>query len=751
MSSQLPQRAFSFEAHDEAPLRRGQAPYNQPRDQDTSYRRHSPPPAYGRSTSRRVSDDRPPSPPQHRVPPRSFTNPHEDLQYDPSSARTRLPEHGREEQQNFGPGIGYTYSFRSGSSATPGMDNLGDSSAGGGIAGIAFGIAASNERESGLEAMRALESSDVPRPLSFAGPLGSDRRSYQPEDYNSYEPPDPNPREVYHRQDNSYSSAAPLRPAAMPPAHRVSYHASDASLSSSSPERYARRPESYYTDNPYQRYSSNGDPRLPHSNFDDIDPSQIHDDGEDTLNPKDTRKRPILSLGRPSSQNVLEKDGSVAVGGAATGGILGTFGGLIGRNRHNGPDDSRTASGTYGPVPVAAVDMHPVDEFGGEKSEWLNRQNHGNRRLKWIVGTIFAILVVAAIVGGTVGGILGSRKSDDSSGSSAAAKKASESNLSKDSSEIKKLMHNDGLHRVFPGMDYTPLNAQYPECLSNPPSQDNITKDMAMLSQLTNRVRLYGTDCNQTEMVLEAIDVLDLKDIKVWLGVWLEANKTTNARQIDQMYKILDKNGADPFAGIIVGNEVLFRENMPASTLAQTLIDVKKNITAKKIDLPVATSDVGDDWVETIASAVDIVMANVHPFFGGVPVDQAASWTWNFWQTKDVALAKSVSNKPKSIISEVGWPSEGGNDCAPALKCPSKTAGSVASIANMNKFMDDFVCQSLANGTEYFWFEAFDEPWKASLNSPGKQWEDRWGLMDSERNLKKGLKIPDCDGKTIGS
>jgi hypothetical protein len=46
-------------------------------------------------------------------------------------------------------------------------------------------------------------------------------------------------------------------------------------------------------------------------------------------------------------------------------------------------------------------------------------------------------------------------------------------------------------------------------------------------------------------------------------------------------------------------------------------------------------------------------------------------------------------------------------------------------------------------------FEAFDEPWKIVYNTPGKDWEDKWGLMDPARNLKPGLKIPDCGGKTV--
>lgn len=41
-------------------------------------------------------------------------------------------------------------------------------------------------------------------------------------------------------------------------------------------------------------------------------------------------------------------------------------------------------------------------------------------------------------------------------------------------------------------------------------------------------------------------------------------------------------------------------------------------------------------------------------------------------------------------------------------------------------------------------FSAFDEPWKVIYNTPGKQWEDKWGLMDVDRNLKDGLVIPSC-------
>src|SRR5690606_24604129 len=139
-------------------------------------------------------------------------------------------------------------------------------------------------------------------------------------------------------------------------------------------------------------------------------------------------------------------------------------------------------------------------------------------------------------------------------------------------------------------------------------------------SQLTDTVRLYGTDCNQTQMVVHAIERLELKDtMKVWLGVWQDGNTTTNERQLDQMWDILDEYGDEPFAGLIIANEILFREEMDIDELGQLLSDTRKELKAKNLNLPVATSDLGDDLTQALVDESDYVMANIHPFFAGVP------------------------------------------------------------------------------------------------------------------------------------
>lgn len=610
------------------------------------------------------------------------------------------PIHRGTEGRSYGRELGYTDSTFS--AITPGVDNFGEQAAGG-LSGIAMSVADARARESGIEALR-----NTP---------GYDSQQEMPpfEDYHQRPVP---------RQEQSVSSLTPLGAAAFPPGMATPH----SNVSRSPPHSF----HDSYSDTPY-RHSRNLDP-----NMAEFDPNSIEDDGDDGLDYRQQNRSSIMSLTHHSDRNVPA--GAAAAGGATAGGIMGTLGGLVGKN---GPKSGPQ----YNPVsgPGDAYDL------GGEKkSEWLNRQKTGKKRMRILIIALVAFLIVGAVVGGIVGGILGSRNAtahsnSNQQGQSAASDTKNNGDLDINSAEIQELLNNKNLHKVFPGIDYTPMYTQYPDCLSYPASQNNVTRDVAVLSQLTNTIRLYGTDCNQTELVLHSIDQLKLNGtVKVWMGVWQDTNTTTNARQLAQMYDIFDKYGGDPFVGVIVGNEVLYRKDMTITQLGDLISEVRTNLTAKGVSLPVASADLGDNWTADFASQVDYLMANIHPFFAGIDSKAAAAWTWNFWSEKDVVLKSDLS---KNIISETGWPSQGGTDCGGAATCPG--AGSVAGISQMNDFMDGWVCDALANNTNYFWFEAFDEPWKLEFDTAGQDWEDHWGLMDVNRNLKSGVVIPDCGGKTV--
>ncbi|KAK8176881.1 glycoside hydrolase family 17 protein [Phyllosticta citrichinensis] len=485
------------------------------------------------------------------------------------------------------------------------------------------------------------------------------------------------------------------------------------------PDSHSLSHDGIYADDPYRSRSNP---------FQNIDPNEIDDDDDDD----------IAAYQRGNRASAAKK--GLAAGGAAAGaGAAAAAAALSNRD----PD----GHGNYAPMGPNGPGEYNHG-FASEKAEWTAKEKAVKRKRKIIIGLVVAFIVAAIIAGAVAGGIIGAERGGKDTSAPASSHKDDDSRgeYDKDSPQVQRLLNDPDLHRVFPGMDYTPFNAQYPDCMHNPPSQNNITLDVAVLTQLTSAIRLYGTDCNQTDMVLAALDLLDIKDVKVWLGAWLGNNQTTNDRQMAQMWSILDKHGASPFAGVIVGNEVLYRKDMSDTALGKILKETKDNITTHGWNLPLATSDLGDNWTEQLASEVDIVMANIHPFFAGVEAHQAASWTWSFWQNHDVAVTKSLTDK-KHVISETGWPSAGGNDCGTEAGCTSDTQGSVAGIDEMNIFLGDWVCQALKNQTEYFWFETFDEPWKIRYNTKDEQWEDKWGLMTIDRKLKPGVKIPDCGGQ----
>lgn len=564
------------------------------------------------------------------------------------------------------------YSDYSTPGVTPGSDNLSERAAGGGINGIAVGVANGNERESGLQASRSIDGAD-------ATPF-SDQHAYQPMP----------PRAMYSQR--SYGSGAPLAPGA---AAAAGMYSSNSSLQSvSSPPQGVP-----YSDSPYNRYSS--------TNLDlatgmgHINPNDVADDDDWGMGPNSpqNKRRSFLPIGasrgasREGSRN--GSPGSSINGGTAGAGAGAATGGAFAATKYNA-------------VPTIAGSNGSNPELLREKpSDWKSKDDVRKRKKRmWIAVAVITFILLGAILGGVLGAMLsksgggGQRDGNNSAQSATDVANDNKNDLGKDSDEIKKLMNNANLHKVFPGMDYTPLNAQYPDCLHVGPSQNNITRDMAVMSQLTNAVRLYGTDCNQTQMLIHAIDRLEIKDsMKIWLGVWLDSNDTTTQRQIDQTWTVLDDYGCDYFKGIIIGNEVLYRKDLTATQLLGHVEDFKKNITAHKCTLPVAMADLGDNWTADMATKVDIVMSNVHPFFAGVEASKAAGWTWDFWSTHDVALT-ATSNKIKQVIAEVGWPSGGGKSCGGADSC---TTGSVAGVDEMNQFMEDWVCPSLKNQTEYFW------------------------------------------------
>ncbi|KAF9935040.1 hypothetical protein FBU30_008533 [Linnemannia zychae] len=287
---------------------------------------------------------------------------------------------------------------------------------------------------------------------------------------------------------------------------------------------------------------------------------------------------------------------------------------------------------------------------------------------------------------------------------------------------------NPNLHKSFYGLDYNPAKTIMPWCGA---SLQEIVKDISLISQLTNRVRIYGMDCNQAELTFQAINLLNLNTtMKVVLTVWVDNNATTYQRQVQTLYKVLDTYGTSMVQGISVGNEALFRQDVTLKDLGERMAAVRSVIKSKyNANIPVFTSEIGNNLNSDLASVSDELSGNLHPYFAGIEASMAAEWT--FSQYNNTIIENPTSSGLVGAISEVGWPS------APSSAINNPSA--VPSVANLQKMIDTFICQANTMKLPYYWFEYKDEPWK---KSPTVLVEPNWGLFDSDGNLK--VKIPNC-------
>ena len=86
------------------------------------------------------------------------------------------------------------------------------------------------------------------------------------------------------------------------------------------------------------------------------------------------------------------------------------------------------------------------------------------------------------------------------------------------------------------------------------------------------------------------------------------------------------------------------------------------------------------------------------------------------------AQASHAANGKKVIITETGWPSEGGS-----LK------GAMASRENAMKYFINAQAWSAKEDIDMFYFSSFDESWKTGSEGDVGAY---WGLWDKDEKLK---------------
>ncbi|KAI1300402.1 hypothetical protein EDD11_006208 [Mortierella claussenii] len=427
----------------------------------------------------------------------------------------------------------------------------------------------------------------------------------------------------------------------------------------------------------------------------------------------------------------------------------------------------------------AASNSIPINE----KSPWLQKENKKQKQVRvclclavvlcfLVLGTILAFAFKDEIFSHSkkYRGIERKTNSDEPAGKASQRFQSIETTFHVNST----ITPDPNFRKIFYGIDYTPHGSQEPDCRVN---LGQVIEDIKMLSQLTNRIRLYGMACQQSEAVLKAIEYLGLPDMQVILTLWVDHNSASwkeqsrifwglidNDLQVDTSF-IGNADGQDDtlaadtvtisqvasrIIGISIGNEVLFRnedqnkkkEHVPLSVLEGYIQEIRaglaeratKAITSSSpemaslgqqlTEIPVFSSDLGRNAGQ-IVDQVDVIMSNIHPFFAYASAAEAADWAFQNFKNE---TASAAAGKP-AVISEIGWPS------GPSS---AKLGPAVPSVENLQTFVNTWVCQANKKKVPYYFFEAFDEPWKNSINAR----ESQWGIMTVNRKLK--VSLPRC-------
>jgi exo-beta-1,3-glucanase (GH17 family) len=255
-------------------------------------------------------------------------------------------------------------------------------------------------------------------------------------------------------------------------------------------------------------------------------------------------------------------------------------------------------------------------------------------------------------------------------------------------------------------VSYSPYykNGQTPLNIKTFITHQQIDQDLAKLSKEFACVRIYSVG-QGLDYVPEAASKLGMK---VYVGAWIGWVKKLNEKELKLAIEVANKY-PDTVKALIIGNEVLLRGEQTESAMKAYILRAKAST-----QVPVTYADVWEFWRKhpKLEESVDFVTVHILPYWEDKPqpIAQAVD------HTKNVMNQLGKSFKKPILIGETGWPSLG-----------RQREGSKPSLINQAQYMRGFLTMADENHWNYNLIEAFDQPWKRSLEGTAGGY---WGIYD---------------------
>lgn len=266
----------------------------------------------------------------------------------------------------------------------------------------------------------------------------------------------------------------------------------------------------------------------------------------------------------------------------------------------------------------------------------------------------------------------------------------------------------DASGQRFPCLSYAPFRTPG----SSPNDQgviipaQAIARDLAQLATVTGCVRTYGT-ANGLDAVPEIARTLGLR---VWLGAWIGSDPQLNRIELERALA-LTQAYPDVVDRLIVGSETLLRGELAPSALADLLAEARRHSP-----VPVAYADVWEFWLKyqtLLQPQVDQAVVHILPYWEDQPVavKHAVDHVLDVYAQMQARLAPLPV-----LIGETGWPAAG-----------RMREGARPGSVEQTRFLRELLLR--ADALPLNVIEAFDQPWKASLEGVAGA---AWGIFRSD-------------------
>ena len=262
------------------------------------------------------------------------------------------------------------------------------------------------------------------------------------------------------------------------------------------------------------------------------------------------------------------------------------------------------------------------------------------------------------------------------------------------------------------------------------PTSAQVKEDLKIIAKDGwQMIRTYGTEpfSKKTCEIIRA----EKLPIKLVLGAWIATEKgnptqqQSNKSQIDKAIALANKY-PDVIAAVSVANESQVSwsfHKVETDTLIQYIRKVRSSIKQ-----PVTVADDFSFWSseesKKVSDELDFIVTHAYAMWLGQQLEDSLSFTQT--QYKNV---RTTHPKKVVVLGEFGWATQKANHGEQAKLIKGKPG-----VAEQKQFFDEHMAWLTKEKIPFFYFEAFDEPWKGG-DDPAEV-EKHWGLYYENRTPK---------------